>query len=200
LNAVTVTPACANCRLTIPEEFWNAPHEALCRGCGLRVIAHVFPAIHAASATGGPARLEAEGEASCFYHAANRAAIACDACGRFLCSLCDLDLDGRHLCPGCLDRSVRVDKAASLETQKTQYDALALHLTTWPVLTLWGPAITAPAALFLLIKHWREPMSILPRGGARKWIALLLAIAEIVGIVALAVFLIWFIPRLPSGG
>ena len=32
-----------------------------------------------------------DGEASCYFHAHKRAAVPCDGCGRFLCSLCDLN-------------------------------------------------------------------------------------------------------------
>jgi hypothetical protein len=149
-------------------------------------------------ATAAPALLGAEGEASCFYHSANQAVVACDACGRFLCTLCELDLDGRRLCPNCLERGVSVEKAASLETQRTLYDSLALNLTTWPLLTIWFPMFTAPAALYVVIRHWRTPMSILPRTRLRLWIALLLALAQIGGMIALVALFIWVVPQLPQ--
>lgn len=41
-------------------------------------------------------------DASCFFHAGKKAAVACETCGRFLCSLCDLEFGGRHICPPCL--------------------------------------------------------------------------------------------------
>jgi hypothetical protein len=106
-----------------------------------------------------------------------------------------LDLDGRRMCPVCLDRSLKVEKAASLEPQRIQYDSLALHLLTWPLLTFWFPILTAPAALFVVIRHWNTRMSILPRTRFRLWVALLLAVAEIVGIILMIALLVWAVVR-----
>jgi hypothetical protein len=181
---------------SIPPDYWNSAHQTACRACGERVIAHVFPARNAPAAAAAPAAT-GEGEASCFYHAANQAVAACEECGRFLCSLCELDLDARRLCPACLERGVNLEKAASLETQRVQYDTLAIHLTTWPILTVWLPLFTAPTALYLVLRHWKTPMSILPRSRARLWIALLLAAGEILGIAGLIALVIWFAPRVP---
>lgn len=190
-------PVCANCSVAVPPEVWNLPEGTVCEGCQERIFPHVFRAFFVKTELAGPARLQAEGEASCFYHATNQAVIACESCGRFLCALCDLDLDGRHLCPACLDRGINVQQSVSLETRKTQYDAIALHLVTWPVLTVWLTIVAAPAALYLVIRHWKTQMSILPRTKIRLWTALFLAIIEICGVLVFIAVLVWFIPRMP---
>jgi len=41
--------------------------------------------------------------------------------------------------------------------------------------------ITAPAALYLTVRHWRTPLSIFPRTKIRFIIAFLLAAAQLVG-------------------
>jgi hypothetical protein len=185
---------CLNCSHVIPRDYWNDLEETTCRGCGERVRARVFPAFdRVRPENAAAARIQAEGDSSCFYHPTNQAAIACDDCGRFLCTLCDLDVDGRHLCPACLDRGVFVEKAASLEERRTLYDSIALHLVTWPVVTVWFPIFTAPTAIFLIFRHWKTPMSILPRTRVRLWIALLLGILEVGGILALLFVLIWVV-------
>jgi hypothetical protein len=163
--------------------------------CRERVIARIFPAMKAVKTAAAPAGLGAEGDAACYYHAANEAVVACDVCGRFLCALCELDLDGRRLCPACLERGLKVEKTASLEARRTQYDSMALHLLTWPLLTCWLPVFTAPAALFVVLRHWKTRMSILPRTRFRLWIALLLGVAEIVGIIVMTAVLIWAVVR-----
>jgi len=196
--ATTAIP-CPNCLHAIPGEYWNDRQETTCRGCGERVAVHVFPAFNRGREVAAAASVQAEGESSCFYHPTNRAAAACDGCGRFLCTLCDLDVDDRHLCPSCLERGVKAKKAGSLESSRTQYDAAALHLVTWPVITLWLPLFTAPAALYLTIRHWNTPMSILPRTRARLWIALLLALLEIGVIAAAILFTVWAVRNAPRG-
>jgi hypothetical protein len=188
---------CLNCLHAIPRDYWNDPAESTCRVCHERLFARVFPAFDRVIETPAPARLEGSGQSSCFYHATNQASVACDDCGRFLCTLCDLDLDGRHLCPGCLQRQVAVEKAASLDARRFQYDTLALHLVTWPAVTIWLPLFTAPAALYFVVRHWNTPMSILPRTRARLWIALLLALVEFGLLAALILAAIWAATRSP---
>jgi hypothetical protein len=162
-------------------------------------MARVFPAFDRPRLTGSEvARVQTEGESSCFYHPSNQAATSCETCGRFLCTLCDIDLDGRHLCPSCLERGVTVEKTDSLEDRRTQYDSAALHLLSWPLFTFWFPIFTAPAALYLVIRHWNTPMSILPRTRFRLWLALLLAVGQILGYGVLIFWLIWLVPRIPK--
>ena len=90
-----------------------------------------------------------------------------------------------------------MEQAASLETQKTLYDSLALHLVFWPIFTIWLPLFTAPTALFFVFRHWRTQMSILPRTRIRLWVALVLAVVEIIAVLGLAAIVIWFVPRMP---
>lgn len=191
---------CANCTHPIPPEYWNDPAENTCRGCGEPVVVRVFQALRRglAKIDAAHAGTAVEGDATCFHHPQNPAVIACDECGRFLCSLCDLDLDGRHLCSICLDRGIHVEKADTLEERRVQYDTLALHLLFWPIFTIWLPLFGAPAALFFVIRNWKTRMSILPRGRFRLWLALLLALAETVGILAFIGFLILAAQSVPT--
>lgn len=162
-------------------------------------MARVFPAASRSIAHNVPQAIADAAEASCFYHPANRAAITCEVCGRFLCALCDLDLDGRHLCPSCLDRGAKIEKAPTLEERRVLYDSMALHLATWPILTFWLPIFTAPGALYLVMRHWRTPTSILPRTRVRYWLAILFALVEIGVVVFFIVIIIWFTPRTSTG-
>ena len=69
-----------------------------------------------------------EGEAACFYHPGKRATVPCGVCGRFLCALCDLELNGRHVCPACLETSRRKGDLRNLDTRRMLYDSAALSL------------------------------------------------------------------------
>lgn len=165
-----------------------------CRFCGAQVESIVFPAMFAPPAAAIPEAIAEASEAACFYHPENRAVIPCDACGKFLCTVCDLDLDGRHLCHECLDRGIQ-GKAATLEDRRVLWDSMALGLATWPLITIYLPIFCAPIALFLAIRHWRAPASILPRTRIRWVIAIVLSIAEIVGYVALILWAIQIAQR-----
>ena len=166
--------ACAACSTPVPGEFWNQQQGAVrCPGCGQPLRAAVFPAIANTALGLSPTALEGETEASCFYHPQSRAAVPCQQCGRFLCALCDLEVDGRHICPRCFDRTEKV------EPRRTMYDSLALAISTFPMLLFWPALIAAPWALFLVVRRWNAPSSLVPRTKIRFVLAALFAVAEI---------------------
>lgn len=147
--------------------------------CRQRIEALVFPAIAGARIGAQPHAVIGDSEASCFFHPESRAVIPCDECGRFLCSLCDIEIDGRHLCSKCFDSGVASSRLESAETQRTMYDTIALALATFPAMLFWPAFIGAPWALFLVIRRWRAPGSIVPRTRIRYYLAALLALGEI---------------------
>jgi hypothetical protein len=130
-------------------------------------------------------------DASCFFHPKKRAVTPCAICGRFLCALCDVELNGQHLCSSCIDAGKRKRQMRNLENRRTLYDTIALYLAIVPMLLFWPVFVTAPVVVFLTIKYWKAPTSIVPRTKARFVVALALAGLEIVGctvfIYALAV-------------
>lgn len=164
--------ACAACSTPVPREFWN--REAVrCPGCGQPVRAAVFPAIASAAVGALPSALQGETEASCFYHPQSRATVPCQQCGRFLCALCDLEVGARHICPRCFE------KTEIVEPRRTMYDSMALALSTLPALLFWPALICAPWALFLVVRRWSAPSSIVPRTKIRFVLAALFAVSEI---------------------
>jgi hypothetical protein len=187
---------CAQCKWPLPAESWNREFGVACPGCGANVQVLVFPAIERTRSGALPEALQDAAEASCFYHPLSRAATPCDECGRFLCSLCELDVDGRHLCPGCFQVGVRGRKINELDTKRTMYDSLALLLATFPALLIWPPLVTAPASLFFVFRYWKAPGSVVPRTRYRYYLSGLLAVTELVGMV----LLIWFMIRTLTQG
>ena len=174
---------------TNPED-WNFPGGTDCSLCGQRVEVRVFPAIQNDGPGARPQAILGAEEAGCYYHPNNRAVTPCDNCGRFLCALCDLPLDGKHLCPHCVETGVRSNKLAAADTQRTHYDSLALALATWPMLLFYFSLFTAPIALYYVIRYWKLPQSVLPRTRTRFVVAGLLAVMQLTGWVILAITLI----------
>jgi hypothetical protein len=108
--------------------------------------------------------------------------------------LCDLEIHGRHLCPGCFEKGVATQKIETVETRRTMYDSLALTYATVPVLMFFWPlVIGGPLALYTVIRRWNAPSSVVPRTRVRFYIAGVLALAEI-GVIGA---LIWLLVRLP---
>jgi DNA-directed RNA polymerase subunit RPC12/RpoP len=176
---------CAECKWPLPPESWNREYGMACPGCGTRVLVTVFPSIDHARSGVLPEALQDPTEASCFYHPLSRAAVPCDECGRFLCALCEIPADGRHLCPGCFQVALANRKINEFDTRRTMYDSIALLLATLPALLIWPPLVTAPAALYFAFRYWKAPGSVAPRTRYRYWLSGLLAAAEIVGVVLL---------------
>lgn len=181
---------CGECSWPIPAELWNSENGAHCPGCRAPLDVSVFPALARTRAGALPQPIEAESEASCFYHAENRAVTPCEECGRFLCGLCNIELDGKHFCPACFNRS------ANLVTRRTLYDSIALALATFPLVLIWPAILGAPTALWIVIRRWNAPRSILPRTRVRFYLAAFFALAELAGFG----WLIWAILRIPRLG
>lgn len=117
-------------------------------------------------------------EATCFFHDANQAAIACGRCGRFLCHLCDIEVEGQHQCPACFESALQQQTLASLRQEDTLFDSMAMAAgaCSW-VLTLFSWFIAVPAVAYWTIAKWNSPRRYLvPRRRWRyavAWIALL---------------------------
>jgi len=180
----TKAVACLKCRRPLPWTVFNAPGPGLCPSCFVDTEVTVFPAFvrpPAVADTGE--RLQAEGEASCFYHPQKRAVLACDRCGRFLCALCDISFRHEHVCPGCLETARTRKKSPDLENRRMLYDEIALGLAIVPLLFFWISLLTAPVALYYVIRYWRAPTSLLPRWSKTRFVC--------AGLLALLQLAVW---------
>jgi hypothetical protein len=174
---------CSACLRPLPAELWAGVETERCPFCRAPVLVRVFPAFAQSKIGNLPQPVAADLEASCFYHAQNRAYTPCDECGRFLCSLCTLEIPGRTLCPVCFEASTRMRTIQNLETSRPMQDSIALALAIFPAFLFWPILITAPLTLFWIVRHWNSPRSILPRTRVRFYIAGLIALSQIVFIV-----------------
>lgn len=185
------SPACPRCRTPLPPAQLNTGGFVPCAACAMPLWAEVFPALlrPVGSGTAGET-IMVEGEASCFYHPQKQAAVPCASCGRFLCALCDVELNGRHLCPACLESGQRKGKLGDLENKRMLYDSAALSLAILPLLLWPFTIVTAPTAIGVAVYGWNRPGSVVPRTRVRAVLAILLALAQIVGWGFFIVFLI----------
>ena len=190
---------CDKCRTSLTGAVVNTGEPVACPGCHAPLLAQVFPALFRPVAAGKAAEnILSDEEASCFYHPAKKAVVPCGRCGRFLCTLCDIDLGGnQHFCPGCVATARQNNEtnpqAVALPVQRRMnHDQLALFLAAAPlalVFTVYFTLFTAPAALFLAIRYWNEPRrALVPRSRARVVAAALIALLEIGAWVAAFMF------------
>lgn len=180
--------ACTKCRAPLPPASYNAASLRPCAACGAGSRVEIFPAALRPPGLGTTGeKVLMEGEASCFYHPAKKAVVPCEGCGRFLCAVCDVELSGAHLCPGCLESGKKKGRLKQLEKSRTLYDSLALAVAVYPMILVWPTIIAAPIALYIAIRYWNAPSSVIQRGKWRAVLAIIIALLQIGGWVAVFV-------------
>jgi len=174
--------ACPKCKTPLPAAVANQRETNPCPSCAVPLQVEVFPALFRRNAPGqaGEALL-VDSDASCFYHPNKKAVLPCEGCGRFLCALCDCELHGQHYCPGCLEAGRKKGKIKRLENERICYDSIALALSLLPLLLFYLTFITAPVALYLAIRHWNTPRSLVHATKIRSVLAIIFATLEIIG-------------------
>ena len=174
--------ACPNCQVILPVQMINTGRLDPCPQCRTRLRADLFNAFYRpveAGTTGQ--RVQEQGQAECFYHPGKQALVPCAGCGRLLCALCEVPMDGRSFCLTCLQAGRNKGRIDALQNKRLLYDRLALTLAFWPIFFFFITPITAPAAIYVALRYWRTPGSILAHNRFRFVLAILLALAQLTG-------------------
>lgn len=173
---------CTNCNAPLPEETYGNAGFIECSFCKLPVMVNIFPALYKGADKGMSGQsVSPDDESGCFFHPNKRAVTPCEICGRFLCSLCEIDFNNQRVCSSCIESGKKKLKLTNLEGRRRLYDNIALFLAVFPMLFVWPTIITAPYSIFLSIRHWKSPSSIIHRTKARFIFAILLSTAQLVG-------------------
>src|SRR5579872_1874043 len=173
---------CPECHAALPPDTWNLNFPARCPNCRALLTAMAFPAQVRQNLPAMPEPVGEAGEATCFFHVSNKAAIPCDQCGRFLCTLCRVEISGANWCPSCIERERTNGMLSYLDNRRMMYDNLALLLALMPIVLFpfWPIAvISAPATLFVVFYYWRKLESLVPRTKGRFIAAAIIASLEI---------------------
>lgn len=168
---------CSDCKLEPHTILMNEHALQTCEHCGKKISIFVYPAL-----ANPPLKVEVPDapiiaeESSCFYHAGKQASVVCDDCGRFLCNLCDIDIQGRHVCTLCLDNPDISESTSTPKMKQTHYDSIAL-IWAAACFFLWIFAfIPAGISLYYTIRHWKTPISITHQSRWRFVVATLISI------------------------
>lgn len=184
MPAASMDVLCSRCNTPLAVEAFNTGEMAHCTGCRAKTLITVFPALLRGIASGKPAEtLQVDTDASCFYHPQKKAEIACGNCGRFLCALCDVDLNGQHLCPPCIEAGKQKGKLEHLENRRVLYDDIAVSLALYPIIIFiifYVSILTAPIALYVAIRYWNAPSSVVPRTKVRFVLAIGIATLQLI--------------------
>lgn len=173
-----------------PTVLGTGSEVVTCGACQRLLHASVFPAFAEANAQKPPLLPDppAEGEAVCFYNPGRRATTSCKHCGVLISDLWAAQWGSDTVCLKCLDHLRAKGKDERFETGRTLWDNVVLGLAAWPFIPPLTAmycmmTVTAPAAVFLGLWHWRTPGSLVPRGRWRLVLGLLLALLELGGMV-----------------
>ena len=181
---------CPKCHAWLLDGVFNQPAMAPCPSCGTRLQIEVFPAFFRKIDPGQSAQpVMLEGESSCFFHPQKKAVIPCAGCGRFLCALCDCEVGGEHYCPACLETGKSKGKIKKLDNRRVRYDSIAMCLAIYPMLIFYFTVITAPMTLFVALRYWKAPLSVVRRSRFRFVIAIIVALLQIAGWATLIIVL-----------
>ena len=177
--------ACPNCGAFFRASVLELQAMTECPACSRLTQINLFPAFDRPVAAGAAAeKVVMDGEATCFYHAGHRAHVPCDACGRFLCALCDLDLNGRHYCPQCLEVAMTKNTVQELERNRTRWDRIISTLLLAPLLlcfTIMIMPITSLAVLILIGWKWNAPASLVTNTRVHLIVYAVVAVLELMG-------------------
>lgn len=178
--------ACPRCRAPLEAEAEGADERAerQCPRCGARVDVLVFPRLRRTPAPSLPFPLREESDAACVFHPELKAEVVCEECGAFLSRKAAVNWAGLDYCMPCLHHLREEKREKAFRPRAALHDNRALAMM---VLLLPLSMITAPLALFFLLRHRDGGRGFVPRSGFRWWLALALSVLLTLGWVALLV-------------
>jgi len=184
---------CPYCLKKLSSQINGIEKKSVCPHCGKPINWYIFPRYFSKETKDEiPNNILVEGESACFYHANKKAVVTCNQCGRFLCSLCDLELNNEHICPNCFNSSKKNKKNFEYEESRILYDDLALSIAFWPIFTFYFTIFGSFISLFLSIKYWNINSSIIEHNKSKKIFAIILSIIEILFWIFLITYLIHY--------
>jgi hypothetical protein len=155
--------------------------------CGNLQHTEIFPAFFEEVERGkAPEKALLEEDARCFNHPDKIAVVPCDGCGIFLCDLCDIHADGKHLCSKCFKNN---KGEMNLFFNKTiLYEEILITLAFAPLLFAFLTILTAPAVLVCAFL-WRKKLDNTPyiRSHWRYYTAITMALLQIIVWIAIIV-------------
>ena len=172
---------CSKCFVPLPQEIFNRADFTNCPSCHSSIMIRTFPALQKNISPSHAENILLDAEAGCFFHPQKKAVVACATCGRFLCSLCDIEFDNGHICATCLDAGKKKNKIKNLETHRVLYDHIALSVAILPLLIFWLTIISAPISIYVAIRYWKAPTSIISRTKVRYILAIVFSGLQLAG-------------------
>lgn len=204
---------CTSCGGGIPETLFRYGDSAPCPVCKRMIRAWRLPALYKSAEITPPPLPEvppAPGEATCFYNPSRRATKGCDHCGVFISDAWAAQWGTQTVCLKCLEELHAKNSDTRFEARRILWDNIALGFSVGPwivamvllltlvlypfaIMVVFLTLLTAPAAIFIALRYWNSPRSLVPRGRARLVWATLLGAFQLVAWVMLIVGIIYVV-------
>lgn len=186
-----MTPAvCGSCKTALRKHSFNTDELSNCPKCYTRGYAYAYPSWGRSKRTEIQLESADLGSANCFFHESKKAAQICDGCGKFLCPICSIEYAEGKYCPDCIS-SGKIE-GIDLKSSSRRFDRFILMLSLLPLtIIFWFMAVvTAPACLYLVIRHWNDDRPIVRYNRWRLLVAGVLSLLQIVGVVVFVYMII----------
>lgn len=126
--------SCGHCGGALPTPGSNGEWFGPCPSCGAATLLAVFPRALDGAPEGHQGLLRtADDQATCFEHTDRVAEASCEACGRFVCGTCRVDLYDKVYCAPCLERAADNGEIPQLLTELDRGDISALAFFSLPI-------------------------------------------------------------------
>lgn len=183
---------CPRCSSALTTNIFTEHSDSSCPHCGLVITGRLFPRFFSTyMAEKSPVEASSDYESSCFFHQKKLAVSHCSECGRFLCSLCELNIEGRILCPICLEKLDQEKRLKTFTNQVTFWDSITVSMAIMPMLIWPLTIITAPLTFVYIWRHFKDNNNyVIPRKRWRFYLAGLFAGMQLTGWTILLVLLI----------
>lgn len=168
---------CPRCSSLLTTNIFTELSDSSCPHCGLEITGRLFPRFfNTFKGETTSVEISSDNESSCFFHPKKLAVSHCSECGRFLCSLCELNIEGRIFCPACIERLDQEKRLKTFTNQVTFWDSITLSMAILPMLLLPLTIITAPLTFIYIWRHFKDNKDyIIPRKRWRFYLAGLIA-------------------------
>lgn len=202
---------CTSCGGGIPEPLFRENGSVPCHICNRMVHALLLPSLYKSAIATPPPLLAdppAPGEATCFYNPGRRATKCCDHCGVFISDAWAAQWGSQTVCLKCLEELRSKNSDTRFEASRFLWDNVALSFSIGPwilaiallmtlvlypfaVMVIMLTLLTAPAAIFVALRYWNAPRSLVPRSRGRLVWATALGVLQVMGWASLIVGIIF---------
>lgn len=198
---------CSSCGGGIHTSLFHEGGTVSCPLCQRTLHAFLLPALYKPAVSAPPSLPDdppAPGEATCFYNPSRRATKCCDHCGVYVSEAWAAHWGTQTVCLKCLEELRSKNSDIRFESKRVLWDNIALSFAIGPwflMVACWVTLIfywlsflililtvlTAPAAIFIALRYWQAPRSLVPRGRGRLVWAILLGVLQLLGWIAVIV-------------